>query len=225
MKSNGTKEYGEGTSGGFDSKARRRADKRKRKKIEKRNAAAAINTSTASLLDGAALESRTDGSSNIACSAHSNGSSPSVQAGDIRQLAGRKRARQTVATDTPKHPFPTEYGDHFETPLQAYRDVEGALSSLAKRLGKKRKHLKIWDPYVSVEAWNCHDLCSRLSMFDIPHVGETAVGLNIAYVCNAQMECFCLKLRTVLCLLVRVASFETGEQDNVSLKFPFDRIG
>ncbi|CAM9747599.1 unnamed protein product, partial [Hapterophycus canaliculatus] len=45
------------------------------------------------------------------------------------------------------HPFPTEYGDHFETPLQAYRDIEGALGLLSKFLGKKRKHLRIWDPY------------------------------------------------------------------------------
>ncbi|CAM9521565.1 unnamed protein product, partial [Discosporangium mesarthrocarpum] len=45
------------------------------------------------------------------------------------------------------HPFPTEYGDHFETPLQAYRDVEGILSLLAKRLGRQRKTLRIWDPY------------------------------------------------------------------------------
>lgn len=47
------------------------------------------------------------------------------------------------------HPFPTEYGDHFETPLQAYRDIEGSLALLSKLLGKKRKHLRIWDPYVS----------------------------------------------------------------------------
>lgn len=31
---------------------------------------------------------------------------------------------------------------------QAYRDVEGILASLAKLLGKKRQHLRIWDPYV-----------------------------------------------------------------------------
>ncbi|CAM9263308.1 unnamed protein product [Choristocarpus tenellus] len=45
------------------------------------------------------------------------------------------------------HPFPTEYGDHFETPMQAYQDVAGILSILAKRLGRRRKTLRIWDPY------------------------------------------------------------------------------
>lgn len=63
-------------------------------------------------------------------------------------LAGKKRPRESVAAPH-HHPFPTEYGDHFETPLQAYRDIEGALALLAKLLDKKRKHLRIWDPYVS----------------------------------------------------------------------------
>ncbi|CAM9788579.1 unnamed protein product [Ectocarpus fasciculatus] len=62
--------------------------------------------------------------------------------------AGKKRpgerGRESAAAP---HPFPTEYGDHFETPLQAYRDIEGALALLAKLLDKKRKHLRIWDPY------------------------------------------------------------------------------
>lgn len=57
--------------------------------------------------------------------------------------------RNINSVSSNKHPFPTEYGDHFETPLRAYQDIEGALSLLAKRLGKKRKHLRIWDPYVS----------------------------------------------------------------------------
>ncbi|CAM9768591.1 unnamed protein product [Ectocarpus sp. 8 AP-2014] len=61
-------------------------------------------------------------------------------------LAGKKRPRESVAAPH-HHPFPTEYGDHFETPLQAYRDIEGALALLAKLLDKKRKHLRIWDPY------------------------------------------------------------------------------
>ncbi|CAM9708250.1 unnamed protein product [Ectocarpus sp. 13 AM-2016] len=61
-------------------------------------------------------------------------------------LAGKKRPRESGAAPH-HHPFPTEYGDHFETPLQAYRDIEGALALLAKLLDKKRKHLRIWDPY------------------------------------------------------------------------------
>lgn len=34
--------------------------------------------------------------------------------------------------------------------MKAYRDVEMVLTMLAKRLGKKKKHLRIWDPYVSM---------------------------------------------------------------------------
>ncbi|CAM9367076.1 unnamed protein product [Scytosiphon promiscuus] len=68
--------------------------------------------------------------------------------GASASLAGNKRPRENVQRDVSKHhPFPTEYGDHFETPLQAYRDIEGALGLLSKLLGKKRKHLRIWDPY------------------------------------------------------------------------------
>eukprot|EP00903_Cladosiphon_okamuranus_P010333 g9776.t1 len=65
--------------------------------------------------------------------------------------AGKKRPREEAtaaqSSVSKHHPFPTEYGDHFETPLQAYRDIEGPLALLSKLLGKKRKHLRIWDPY------------------------------------------------------------------------------
>lgn len=71
----------------------------------------------------------------------------------------RKRRRETAKPQASEHPFPTEYGDHFETPLQAYRDIEGALALVAKQLGKKRKHLRIWDPYVSILRIR---VCSRL---------------------------------------------------------------
>lgn len=66
-------------------------------------------------------------------------------------VPGKKRPREdaSAAQGMSKHPFPTEYSDHFETPLQAYRDIEGPLALLSKLLGKKRKHLQIWDPYVS----------------------------------------------------------------------------
>lgn len=77
----------------------------------------------------------------------------------LPSVSGNKRPREgeevaaAVQGGTSKskhHPFPTEYGDHFETPLQAYRDVEGALAVLSKLLSKKKKHLRIWDPYVSL---------------------------------------------------------------------------
>lgn len=72
---------------------------------------------------------------------------------------GKKRPREdapAVQSTSKHHPFPTEYGDHFETPLQAYRDIEGPLALLSKLLGKKRKHLRIWDPYVSPETERHH---------------------------------------------------------------------
>lgn len=77
--------------------------------------------------------------------------SPASRKKRKRPRGGEVEAAPTIPSGTPKphHPFPTEYGDHFETPLQAYRDIEGALSLLSKLLGKKRKHLRIWDPYVS----------------------------------------------------------------------------
>lgn len=79
--------------------------------------------------------------------------------GGKRANSGKKRPRESsgnaegvgnVKVSQLQHPFPADYCDHFETPLQAYRDVEGALAFLAQMLGKKRKHLRIWDPYVSV---------------------------------------------------------------------------
>lgn len=72
--------------------------------------------------------------------------------GGAVHVAGKKRPREDAtaaqSSTSKHHPFPTEYGDHFETPLQAYRDIEGPLALLSKLLGKKRKHLRIWDPYV-----------------------------------------------------------------------------
>jgi hypothetical protein len=45
-----------------------------------------------------------------------------------------------------RYPFPTEYGDHFETPLVAYKHLEPFLYCLAKRHGGK-EGMRIYDPY------------------------------------------------------------------------------
>jgi hypothetical protein len=45
------------------------------------------------------------------------------------------------------HPFPTDPGDHCETPLQAYKDVEPVLVALAKAIGKTKATLRILDPF------------------------------------------------------------------------------
>lgn len=43
--------------------------------------------------------------------------------------------------------FPTDYNDHFETPIQAYSDLLPVLQTLATQLGKTLSDLVIYDPY------------------------------------------------------------------------------
>jgi len=43
--------------------------------------------------------------------------------------------------------FDVDPSDHCETPLAAYRDLEHVLKHVAKRLGKTRETLEIYDPY------------------------------------------------------------------------------
>lgn len=50
-------------------------------------------------------------------------------------------------TTLPKYPYPTDFCDHFETPFQAYQDLEPVLFSLARALGKAKHSLRIYDPY------------------------------------------------------------------------------
>jgi hypothetical protein len=47
----------------------------------------------------------------------------------------------------PKHPFATDYNDHFETPLQAVADLLPALDALCAHLGRSRATLRVWDPF------------------------------------------------------------------------------
>ena len=44
-------------------------------------------------------------------------------------------------------PFPTEYGDHYETPKRAYRDVKPLLLDVAADLSVKKAKLRLYDPY------------------------------------------------------------------------------
>ncbi|CAM9404559.1 unnamed protein product, partial [Phaeothamnion confervicola] len=69
--------------------------------------------------------------------------------GISRSTAGKKRSKSSSGGpgDGPAHPFPTDYCDHFETPLRAYRDAEPVLVGLAAALGKARAELQIWDPF------------------------------------------------------------------------------
>ena len=68
-----------------------------------------------------------------------------------RSFASPKRSQppkphnESRASDS--YPFPVEYGDHFETPLEAYKDVAPVLSAVAKRLRKPTNTLAVYDPY------------------------------------------------------------------------------
>jgi hypothetical protein len=46
-----------------------------------------------------------------------------------------------------KYNFKVDYCDHFETSLEAYKDIKEILSHLAKSLNKKNEDLIIYDPY------------------------------------------------------------------------------
>jgi len=51
------------------------------------------------------------------------------------------------STQVGSHPFLTEYGDHFETPLEAYAHVAPALMLLAEKLKVPIAKLRIYDPF------------------------------------------------------------------------------
>jgi len=50
-------------------------------------------------------------------------------------------------TKSSKWPFPTDYLDHFETSLDAIKDIEPMLVRLAHALGKSKAQLVVYDPY------------------------------------------------------------------------------
>jgi hypothetical protein len=72
------------------------------------------------------------------------GPAASKHAVAVKAQPSKKRKRADPITE---HPFPTDYCDHFETPLRAYQDIEAVLAALAKKLSKSRAQLRIWDPY------------------------------------------------------------------------------
>lgn len=61
---------------------------------------------------------------------------------DAKQVAALKARGSAIA-----HAFITVADDHCETPPNAYADVTLILDELARRLGKDRRTLAIWDPY------------------------------------------------------------------------------
>jgi hypothetical protein len=64
-----------------------------------------------------------------------------------------------------KLPFPTEYGDHFETPTIAYRHIVPVLDKICSKLNKDRTSLVIYDPYYCAGSMVRH-----LGDLGFPHV-------------------------------------------------------
>ena len=62
-----------------------------------------------------------------------------------------------------QHPFPTEYGDHFETPRSAYAHLAPALGLLAALLGKTQATIRIYDPFFCAGEGGTREGVSRLS--------------------------------------------------------------
>jgi hypothetical protein len=56
----------------------------------------------------------------------------------------------------PKHPFAADPGDHCETPLQAYKDIDPVLAAIARALGKSKAELQIFDPFFCAGATVSH---------------------------------------------------------------------
>lgn len=54
------------------------------------------------------------------------------------------------------HPFETEYGDHFETSMEAYKDVVPCLHELSKLRRKSSANLAIYDPFYCAGAVVSH---------------------------------------------------------------------
>ena len=56
-----------------------------------------------------------------------------------------KKKRQSAAKSS--WHFPVDYNDHFETPFEAYLDIDNTLQLISQSLGKEKKDLIIYDPY------------------------------------------------------------------------------
>jgi hypothetical protein len=67
--------------------------------------------------------------------------------------------RQQGEENLNRLPFVNEPDDHCESPPEAYRDVVGFLDLIAKKIGKTRESLKIYDPYFCAGAMKKH-LCA-----------------------------------------------------------------
>jgi hypothetical protein len=68
-----------------------------------------------------------------------------------------KTAFPVAALGVSSHPFPTDVGDHCETPLEAYTDVVPLLRGLARDLGlSSPAALRIYDPFFCEGSMKAH---------------------------------------------------------------------
>eukprot|EP01063_Lacrimia_lanifica_P025687 TRINITY_DN33615_c0_g1_i1.p1 TRINITY_DN33615_c0_g1~~TRINITY_DN33615_c0_g1_i1.p1 ORF type:complete len:258 (+),score=89.10 TRINITY_DN33615_c0_g1_i1:64-837(+) len=64
--------------------------------------------------------------------------------GEWAAQGSHKRGREG---GIPRHPFETDYGDHFETNDEAVHDISHVVTALARSMNIKPKKLRIYDPY------------------------------------------------------------------------------
>jgi len=81
----------------------------------------------------------------------SSAAAASVTVPNSAATVGKKNAQlplfSSSSTQVGSHPFVTEYGDHFETPLEAYAHIAPALILLAEKLEVPMAQLRIYDPF------------------------------------------------------------------------------
>lgn len=78
----------------------------------------------------------------------------------------------------PRHPFSTDYLDHFETPFNAVADLLPALDLLCARLGRARGSLRVWDPFFCAGAMASH--LATLGFASAIHRNEDFYALTAA---------------------------------------------
>ena len=80
-------------------------------------------------------------------SSKQSSSSLSSSSSSKKSLSKQSSSSSLTSSISSKWNFITEYNDHFETPLNAYRDLLPLLQSLALKINKKIHDIIIFDPY------------------------------------------------------------------------------
>jgi len=99
------------------------------------------------------------------CDDSNHGSDREGEQGETGGRAVREHTAASESKSSPakmqkpagmQHPFITDYNDHFETSLDAYKDIAPLLDLYAAKLGKSRATLRIYDPYYCAGATVAH---------------------------------------------------------------------